>query len=54
MKRNGLASVDYVVDDRDETINQIISEYSKSTQKEYKIGYDWMGKVIFWELCKKL
>ena len=39
---------------RDETINQIISERSKLAQKEYKTRYDWVGKVIHWELCKKL
>ena len=40
--------------DRDETVNQIISECSKLAQKEYKIRYDWMGTVIYWELCKRL
>ena len=38
--------------DRDETINRIISEYSKLAQKEYKTIHDWVGKVIHWELCK--
>ena len=37
-------------DDRDETINHIIS---KLALKEYKIRHDWVGKVIHWELCKK-
>ena len=32
--------------DRDKTINQIISEYSKLTQKEYKTKHDCVGKVI--------
>ena len=40
--------------DRDETINHIISECCKIAQKEYKTRHDWMGKVIHWELCKKL
>ena len=40
--------------DRDETINHIISECSKLTQKEYKDRHDWVGKVIHWEMCKKL
>ena len=40
--------------DRDETINHIISECSKLTQNEYKTRHDWVGKVIFRELCKKL
>ena len=39
--------------DRDETINHIISEYSKLAQKEYMTRHDWVSKVIFWELCKK-
>ena len=40
--------------DRDETINHIISECSKLAQKEYKTRNNWVGKVIHWELCKKL
>ena len=40
--------------DRDETIDPIISECNKLAQKEYKTRYDWMGKVIHLELCKKL
>ena len=39
--------------DRDETINRIISECRKLTQKEYKTRNNWVGKVIHWELCKK-
>ena len=39
-------------DDRDETINHIISECSKLAQ-EYKAKHDWVGKVILWEMCKK-
>ena len=27
---------------------------SKLAQKEYKTRHDWVGKVIYWELCKKL
>ena len=40
--------------DRDETINHIISECSKLVQKEYKTRHDWVGKLIHWEMCKKL
>ena len=40
--------------DRYETINQVISEYSKLSQNEYKTRHAWMGKVIYWELCKSL
>ena len=40
--------------DRDEMINHIISESSKLAQKEYKTRHDWVGKVIHWEMCKKL
>ena len=39
--------------DRDERINHILSESSKLAQKEYKTRYDWVDKVIHWELCKK-
>ena len=52
MRRNKTANVGYVV--RDETINHIISEWSKLAQKEYKTRHDWVGKVIYCELCKKL
>ena len=34
-------------------INHIICEYSKLAQKDYKTIYDWVGKVIYWEMCKK-
>ena len=40
--------------DRDETINHITSECRKLAQKEYKARHDWVGKVIHWEMCKKL
>ena len=33
-------------DDRDETINHIISKCSKLVQKEYQTRHDWVGKVI--------
>ena len=39
--------------DRDETINHIISECSKLAQKECKARRDWIGKVIHWEMCRK-
>ena len=32
----------------------MISECSKLVQKEYKTRHDWVGKVINWEMCKKL
>ena len=37
-----------------ETIDHIISECCKLAQKEYKTRHDCVGKVIHWELCKKL
>ena len=40
-------------DDRDETVNNII-ECNKLAQMKYKIRHDWIGKVIYWELCKRL
>ena len=39
--------------DRDETINNIISQCSKLATKEDKTIHDWVGKVIHWEMCKK-
>ena len=39
--------------DRDETINHIISKCSKLAPKEYKTRYDWVGKVVHSEMCKK-
>ena len=41
-------------DERDETVNNIMSECSKLGQKELKTRHDWIGKVIHWELCKGL
>ena len=35
-------------------INHIINKCSKLVQNEYKTRHDWVGKVIYWELCKKL
>ena len=40
--------------DRDKTINHIKSECAKLVQKEYKSRQNWGGKVIHWELDKKL
>ena len=39
--------------DRNETTNHIISKCRKLVQKEYKTRHDWVGKVIYWEMCKK-
>ena len=35
-------------------INHIINEGRKLVQKAYNTGHNWVGKVIDWELCKKL
>ena len=40
--------------DGDGTINPIKSECNKQVQKEFKTRNDWVGKVISWELSKKL
>ena len=40
--------------ERDEMVNHIVSECSKLAQKEYKTMHDWVGKVIPWELYKRL
>ena len=39
---------------RDETINRIVSKCSKLAKNEYKTRHDWVGKAIYWELCKRL
>ena len=39
---------------RDETVNHVLCECSKLAQREYKTRHDWVGKVIHWELCKKI
>ena len=40
--------------DIDEIIHHVLSKYRKRTEKEYKTKPDWVEKVIYWELCKKL
>ena len=30
------------------------AEFSKLAEKEYNTRHNWVGKVIFWELCKRL
>ena len=37
---------------RDEMINHIVSKCSKLAHKEYKTRYDWVDKMIHWELSK--
>ena len=39
--------------ERDETINHILSEFSKLAQKEYKTRHDRVVNMIHWEMCKK-
>ena len=34
--------------------HMIINECTKLAEKEYKTNLDWVGKMINWELCKKL
>ena len=40
--------------DRDETINQILSESSKFAKKKNKSRHDGVDNMIHWKLCKKL
>ena len=40
--------------EKDEMVNDIISECRNLVQKEYKTRHDLVGKVIHWELCKRL
>ena len=39
---------------KDETVYHMISNCSKLTEKENKTRHDWVGKLIHWELCKRL
>ena len=41
-----------LLSDRNETVNQIMSDCSKLARKEYKARHDWLGKVNYRELCK--
>ena len=52
IRRNKIPNVDYAV--TDETLNHIISECCKLTQKQYKTRHDWVSKVIHWEMYKTL
>ena len=36
--------------ERDEKVNHLVSECSKLLQKKYKTRYEWLGKMIHWEL----
>ena len=53
MIRKRIASFDCMVT-KIKQVNHIISECSKLAQKELKRKHDWVGKVILWELCKRL
>ena len=44
----------YICWDRAETFNHLRSEYSKLEQREYECMSDWLGKLVHWELCKRL
>ena len=41
-------------DRNEKAVNHKISEYHKLAQKEDKTKHDWVGKVIPWELNKRL
>ena len=50
--RGRIASVGNV--EADETVNHMISVCRQLAPKEYKTRHDWVGKVIYWELRKRL
>ena len=37
----------------DETITDIISEFPKLLQKEYRRKHEWMRKTALWGICRK-
>ena len=41
-------------EEKDEMVNHIVSECSKLAPKDYKARFDWVDKVIHWELWKRL
>ena len=41
-------------EERDETCNSIVNEFNSPVQMEYKTNYDWMVKIIHWDLSRKL
>ena len=40
--------------DSGKTVNRIVSERNILAQNEFKNKHDWVGKVIHWELFKRL
>ena len=53
-ERNGIFSYSSTKQHHKDQFNHIISEYGELAQKEYWTRHDREGKVILWELCKKL
>ena len=41
-------------ENRDETVNHNEGECRRLAQKEEKTRHDWVGKGVYWELCKRL
>ena len=37
----------------EESLNDVLSECSKLSQKEYKRRHDWFVRKIRWEICRK-
>ena len=37
----------------DETVRHILCECSMLAQKEYKRRHGWVGRNIYWEVCRK-
>ena len=37
----------------EESVNHVLSECSKFSQKEYKRQHDWFGMKMHWEICRK-
>ena len=50
-QQNGMC---WLCKEKDETLNYIISECFQLAQKEYNTRQNWAGKVVYWELCKRL
>ena len=42
------------MDKKKKTVNPIMSESSKLAPKDYSIRHKWVGKIIHWEMFKRL
>ena len=49
-----MTMISAIYEEKDENMTCIVSEYSKIPQRYYKTRQDWVGKLIYYELCTYL